>query len=185
MLVATCLVEELWPHVALWQQALVNQDTELLWDVAVIDGTDTPSPAYLDCLRCWARCSPFGPAHRVRLLRVGLEADGRLFTAAGYKLAFAREVLWGKFERWGSYEYLMSLGLDVTMPPRTLQRLYEATQPWAAAFLPDLAARPLRLSLLAGELVRRVPFQVALDGDAAYSHACAAQGVYPALVPVT
>jgi hypothetical protein len=184
VLVATCLVESMWPHVPGWQQALCAQQTELLWDVAVIDGTDDPSPGYLDCLRRWSQGRPFGGAHRVRLLRVGLDAEGLLFTAAGYKLAHARRRLWEKFAGWASYDYLFSLALDVALPPAALQRLYEAHTPWAVAFTAD-AARPLRHSLLSGELVRSVPLRMALDSDLDYCTACAEQRIYPALVPVT
>lgn len=184
VLVATCLVESMWPHLAVWQQALCAQETELLWDVAVIDGTDQPSPGYAECLRLWARRGPFGTAHRVRLLRVGLDAEGRSFLAAGYKLAYARRLLWEKFAAWGSYDFLLSLALDVALPPAALQRLYEARVPWAVAFTPD-AGRPLRHSLLSGELVRQVPLHVALDSDLDYCTASAARRIYPALVPVT
>jgi hypothetical protein len=155
-----------------------------MWDVAVIDGTDEPSAGYLGRLHDWTRSRPFGEEHRVRLLRVGLAADGAVFTAAGYKLAHARQLLWTKFCAWSSYEYLLSLALDVGLPAGAMQLMYEAGHPWAVAFT-DAAARPLRHSLLSGDLVRCVPFGMALDSDLAYVHACAAQSVYPALVPVT
>lgn len=184
VLVATCLVESLWPHLAVWEHGLRGQETELLWDVAVVDGTDEPSPGYLERLRGWSRSCPFGPTHRVRLLRIGLDAEGVMYVAPGYKLAHARQLLWEKFGSWSSYEYLLSVGLDVAMPPRAMQRLYEAGQQWAVGLTLD-AWRPLRLALLCGELVRRVPFCAALNDDAGYCRACAGQGVHPALVPVT
>jgi len=166
-----------------WEQALANQHCSSLWDVALIDGTDRPSPGYLDRLREWTRGQPFGPRHRIRLLRFGLDAEGQVFAHPGYKLAYARRLLWGKFAGWRSYDHLMSLGLDVAIPPLALERLHEADRAWAVAMLDVI--RPLRLSLLSGELVRQVPFDVALEADLEYARACAAQGVYPALVPVT
>jgi hypothetical protein len=182
--VVTCLVEHLWPHLAIWEHGLRGQQTELLWDVAVVDGTDCPSPGYLERLRAWSRSCPFGPTHRVRLLRVGLDAEGTMYHAPGGKLAHARELLWEKFGAWSSYEYLLTASLDVALPPGVVQHLYEADQEWAVALTPD-AARPLRLSLLSGRLVRRVPFRAALDDDLGYCRCVAGQGVYPALVPVT
>lgn len=183
VLVATCVTERLWPHVAIWEHGLRAQETALLWDVAVVDGTDEPTPGYLERLRAWSRSCPFGPTHRIRLLRVGLDAEGVMFVSPGYKLSAARRLLWEKFGRWTSYEHLCSVGLDVALPLGAMQRLYEARQQWAVALTPD-AVRPLRLSLLSGDLVRRVPFAAALD-DLGYCQACARQGVYPALVPVT
>lgn len=185
MLVATCLLETLWPHLAVWEHGLRRQETDLLWDVAVVDGTDAPSSAHLDRLRGWARSCPFGPEHRVRLLRVGLAAEGLMFAHAGWKLAHARATLWEKFANWSSYDLLLSVALDVGMPTDALQRLWRAQQPWAVAFTADAAPHPLRLSLLHGDLVRRVPFDAAQESDLDYGRACADQGIYPALVPVT
>lgn len=149
----------------------------------MVDGTDRPSDGYLDRLTAWARGRPFGDRHRVRLLRYGFDVDGRAFAHPGYKLAHARQVLWGKFGGWQSYDHLMSLGVDVPIPPTALQRLHDAAVPWAVA-LTDVV-RPLRLALLRGELVRRIAFPMALDADLEYSRACAAESIYPALVPVS
>jgi len=170
---------------AVWEHGLRSQQTELLWDVAVVDGTDAPSPGYTDRLYEWARSRPFGATHRVRLLRVGLEAEGVMFAHPGWKLAHARQLLWSKFTCWSSYDYLFTAALDVGLPPNTLQALHSAAASWAVAFTSDVTPHPLRLSLLHGELVREVPFQAAQESDLDYCRACAAKGVYPALVLVT
>lgn len=185
VLVATTLLESLWPHMAIWEHGLRSQKTELLWDVAVVDGTDTPSPGYTDRLYEWAKSRPFGPTHRVRLLRVGLDVDGSMFAHPHYKFAHARQLLWSKFTCWSSYEYLLTAALDVGLPSNTLQLLHSAAVPWAVAITADAALHPLRLSLLHGELVRTMPFHAAQENDLDYCRACAAQGVYPALVLVT
>lgn len=71
MLVATTIVEPQWPDLAGWQRSLAAQQTELMWDVAITDASDRPRPQYLDRLVRWSKAGPFGPTHRVRLLRVG------------------------------------------------------------------------------------------------------------------
>lgn len=183
VLVATTLVEQHWPALGAWQDAVAAQETELLWDVAVTDGTDRPSPGYVDRLREWSRAAPFGTRHRVRLLRVGLDAEGLMFAAPGYKLAYARSLLWEKFTSWTSYEYLALLDVTIPPAPRTLQRLYESAQPWAVGLL-EGSVRPLRHSLLRADVVRGVPFEIALDGDLEYVRGCVERGIYPALVPI-
>lgn len=150
----------------------------------MVDGTDFPRPGYLRRLHAWSKSAPLGPTHRVRLLRVGYDADGRMFAGRGVKLSWARQLLWAKVGTWLSYEYLMLLDLDVAIPPRTLERLYRAGQSWAVALL-DGRVRPMGCALLRADMVRDVPYNLSTDGDLEYSRACTERGIYPALVPVT
>lgn len=167
-----------------WQTALAAQETELLFDVAVVDGTDFPTAGYVRRLHAWSKSEPLGADHKVRLLRIGYDADGRMFTGEGVRVAWARQLLWAKMQRWASYEHLMLLDLDVAAPPRTLERLYRSGQRWAVALL-NGRVQPMRCALIAGDVVREVPFQLSTDGDLEYSRACTDRGIYPALVPVT
>lgn len=136
VLVATPTIESKMYAFEAWCDALRAQETELLWDLALLDNTDDPSPSYLEELYRWSRSRPFGPRHRVRLLpRFGVQANSLTFRHPLHKVQYAERALWGKFAAWSSYDYLLSLEIDVLMPPDGLQKLYEATVPWAAAWM--------------------------------------------------
>jgi hypothetical protein len=185
VLVATTITEAQLPLLPAWQAALAAQETRLLFDVALVDGTDFPTPGYVDHLREWARSRPLGPTHRVRLLRFGYAFDGRMFVGeGGVRQAWARQLLWGKFQAWASYERLMLLDVDLAIPPRTIERLYRSGQRWAVALL-NGRVQPMRCALLTGEVVREVPFNLSTDGELEYSRACTERGIFPSLVPVT
>ncbi len=181
---ATVVTEAQLLYLPAWQQALADQETDLLFDCAIVDATDYPSPGYVRRLHAWSKSAPLGPTHRIRLLRIGYDADGRMFAGDGVRVAWARQLLWAKLAAWASYEHLMLLDLDVAAPPRTIERLYRSGQRWAVALL-NGRVQPMRCALIAGDVVREVPFQLSTDGDLEYSQACTDRGIYPALVPVT
>jgi hypothetical protein len=178
VLIAAALHESSLYAFGAWSEAIAAQETELLWDVALLDNTDAPAPAYISGLRSWARAAPFGPRHRVRLL--AREADTLTFRHPIYKVRYAERALWGKFAAWSSYDYLLSSKIDVLMPPDGLQKLYEATLPWAAATIGGASIPPsLGCTLLRGDLVRSVPFDL---GDE-YAGRAAAAGFPVIAVP--
>lgn len=115
-----------------WTAAVRSQRTHLLWDLALVDGTDDPSPWYLKWLVAWSKSHPFGASHRVRLLRVGV-SEGEVFRDDEVKARCARRLLWAKVERWQSYEYLLTLDLEVMISPDALERLVFADTSWATA----------------------------------------------------
>lgn len=118
-----------------WVEHLKAQETDLLWDVLIIDNTDTPPPGYLDWLTKWVKSKPFGKGHRVRLVRFGLDADGMRFRNPLYKVQWAERIAIERFNRWGSYDHLWSVECDVLVPPNALQALYESGYAWAAAWM--------------------------------------------------
>jgi hypothetical protein len=135
VLVATPIIESKLYLFEEWTAALKNQETDLLFDLCLVDNTDDPRPGYLDWLRKWVRSKPLGGAHRVRLQRFGADVNGLRFRHPLYKVQYAERLLWGKFVTWTSYDYLLSLECDVLMPPNALQTLYAANLPWAAAWM--------------------------------------------------
>lgn len=117
-----------------WARAIAAQQTDLLFDVLLIDNTDQPHPGYLRWLREWCESRPFGPRHRVRLLRFGREADGMGFRQPIYKVQYAEKLAWDKFQAWKSYDHLWFVESDVIVPPHGLQTLYDSGKDWAAAW---------------------------------------------------
>ena len=178
VLVATAITEEQRGELAGWTRALALQRTELLYDVAITDASAGPSPGYLAWLTAWSKSMPFGPTHRIRLLRLSDEGD-----EPELRPARARRLLWDKFAAWESYDHLLLLDVDVRPPPLLLQHLHGAGLAWAVALLRG-AVLPMRCALLDGRLVRGLPFDLALDGDLEYSQTCISAGVFPALVPI-
>lgn len=114
--------------------AIAAQETDLLFDVVVVDNTDAPHPGYREWLKNWIASRPFGPRHRVRLLRFGRDADGMVFGTPIYKVQYAEKVVWDKFQLWKSYDHLWSVECDVIVPPHALQTLYDSGKDWAAAW---------------------------------------------------
>lgn len=113
LLVATVLREESAHLMARWQARLVLQETSDLWDVLVVETTPQPSSDYWGRLSHWLQSWPFGPGHKVRLLRC---PDGNPWEAAE-----------AKYERWSSYDRIVGIPLDQAVDGRYLAR---ATKPF-------------------------------------------------------
>lgn len=178
LLVATVVTEDRMQDFDSWAAALRAQETELLWDLVLCDGTDDPSPWYIRWLVAWSKSHPFGPRHRVRLLRVGL-TQGEGYRDEEIKARVARRLLWGKFENWASYDLLLSLEVELLIPADLIQRLYRAGADVVTAF----SARPLACAMVARSLVEQVPLRLTTaTEDAQWLSDCRTAGVVPATI---
>jgi hypothetical protein len=115
ILVATVLSEATSPLMARWQARLVLQETQLLWDVLVIEATSQPSHDYWTRLSHWLNSWPFGSGHKARLVRC---PDGSPWRVAG-----------GKFAQWRSYEHLLMVDIHALIAPDAMQRLADSGLP--------------------------------------------------------
>lgn len=139
-----------------WVESIRNQDTSIAYDVLLVDNTDKPTAGYLDYLREWARSMPFGPTHKVRLKRFGMDVNGLIFANHLMKVGYSERLIWNLLNgeedyeaedydpcpepidyaaRWLSYTHLLSLECDVIMPPHAIRTLMASGQQWAAAWM--------------------------------------------------
>jgi hypothetical protein len=178
LLVATVVTEDRMSGFDNWVAALRAQETELLWDLVLVDGTDEPSPWYIRWLVAWSKSRPFGPRHRVRLLRAGA-TQGEGYRDEEIKARVARRLLWGKFENWASYDLLLSLEVELLIPVDTIQRLYRA----GADVVTTVSARPLACAMVARRLVELVPLRLtSAPEDEQWLSDCRRAGVIPVAV---
>ena len=117
VLVATVMTDCNQHGLRRWEAGLRSQRTFLMWDVLLAHVYTPP------WLNEWASSQPFGPDHRIRLKAPETHAAGQA-------------LIWTKFEAWTSYDLLLLVDLEIHLSPTFLQRLHDASAPWATGEAP-------------------------------------------------